>query len=477
MKQALETFTYYFDIVLLVYTISICSSYLILGIISAQALIRYKRENSYTDYREVLASPLTPGVSLIAPAYNESLTIVENVKSLLSLQYPQLEIVVVNDGSKDDTLAKLIENYQLEEVPYAYPKTLSHKPIIGIYKSTQAIYDKLIVIDKVNGGKADALNTGLNVSSGKYAACIDVDCVLSQDALLKMIKPFLQSEERTIAVGGVIRIANSCVIEDGFLKSVQVPDNLLARFQVMEYTRAFLMGRMGWSKADGLLLISGAFGLFDKEIAVACGGYNHETVGEDMELIVRMRRYMIERDERYEVSFIPDPLCWTEAPSTNKVLGRQRNRWMRGTIETLLMHKRMFFNPKYRVLGLLSYPYWFFFEWMAPIVEIFGIVYFVLLALLDLPNWPYFFALMGSVYAFALMMSMAAILFDEMSYFQYTRWRDVRKLLVAALLEPFLHHPKVVWWSIKGNIDFIQGKKSWGEMTRTGFNTPKAPSK
>lgn len=473
MKQALETFTYYFDIVLLVYTISICTSYLMLAIVSARALISYKRENTHTDYREILASPLTPGVSLIAPAYNESLTIVENVKSLLSLQYPQLEIVVVNDGSKDDTLQKLIDNYDLELIPYAYDVRIVHKPIRGIYKSKHSIFDKLIVVDKANGGKADALNSGLNVASGKYAACIDVDCVLSQDALLKMVKPFMESENRTIAVGGVIRIANSCVIEDGFLKAVQVPDNMLARFQVMEYSRAFLMGRMGWSKADGLLLISGAFGLFDKEIAVACGGYDHSTVGEDMELIVRMRRYMIERGEQYTVSFIPDPLCWTEAPSTNKVLGRQRNRWMRGTIETLLMHKRMFFNPKYRILGMLSYPYWFFFEWLAPVVEVFGIVYFFLLALLDLPNWPYFFALMGSVYAFAMMMSMAAILFDEMSYYQYTRWKDIRKLIVAAILEPFFHHPKVVWWGIRGNLDFVQGKKSWGEMTRTGFNTQK----
>jgi poly-beta-1,6-N-acetyl-D-glucosamine synthase len=472
MKQGLQIFTMIFDTLLLVYAISICSSYILLALVSASALIRYKRINRHTDYRELLASPFSPPVSLIAPAYNESLTIVENVRSLLSLQYPDLEIVVVNDGSKDDTLTKLIHNYDLEVVPYAFDAIIGHKPIRAIYKSKHAIYERLIVIDKQNGGKADALNSGLNVARGKYAACIDVDCVLSQDAILKMVKPFMESENRTIAVGGVIRIANSCVIEDGFLKAVRVPDNMVARFQVMEYTRAFLMGRMGWSKADGLLLISGAFGLFDKSIAIAAGGYDHSTVGEDMELIVRMRRFMIEQGERYEVSFIPDPLCWTEAPSTRKILSRQRNRWMRGTIETLLMHKTMFFNPKYKILGMLSYPYWFFFEWMAPVIESFGIVYFVLLALLGLPNWPYFFALLGAVYAFAMMMSMAAILFDELSYYQYTRFKDLAKLIVASILEPFIHHPMVVWWALQGNIDFIRGKKSWGEMTRTGFKTP-----
>ncbi|MDP2189527.1 MAG: glycosyltransferase [Sphingobacteriaceae bacterium] len=473
MKTGLEIFTHYFDLVLLVYTIAICSSYLILAVVSAQALIYYKKKNANTDYREILASPISPAISLIAPAYNESLTIVENVRSLLALQYPSLEIVVVNDGSKDNTLEKLIENFDLEAVPYAFDAPIHHQEIRSIYKSKQEIYGRLLVIDKKNGGKADALNAGLNVSRGKFAACIDVDCVLSQDALLKMIKPFLESKNRTIAVGGVIRIANSCVIEDGYLKAIHVPDSLIARFQVMEYTRAFLMGRMGWSKADGLLLISGAFGLFDREIAIGCGGYDHNTVGEDMELIVRMRRFMIEKGEQYEVNFIPDPLCWTEAPSTHKILSRQRNRWMRGTIETLLMHKKMFFNPKYGVLGMFSYPYWFFFEWMAPIIETFGIVYFMLLALLNLPNWPFFFALMGSVYAFAMMMSMAAILFDELSYHQYKRFKDILKLITAAMLEPFFHHPFVVWWAIQGNIDFIKGKKSWGEMTRTGFSAPK----
>jgi poly-beta-1,6-N-acetyl-D-glucosamine synthase len=473
MKAALEIFTHYVDLLLLVYTIAICSSYLILAVVSAQALIRYKKKNIYTDYREILTSPLTPSISLIAPAYNESQTIVENVRSMLGLQYPELEIVVVNDGSVDDTLEKLVSYFDLEVVPYAYDNPIAHQKINAIYKSKQDIFKRLLIIDKKNGGKADALNAGLNVSSGKYSACVDVDCILSQDALLKMIKPFLESKKRTIAVGGVIRIANSCIIENGYLKAIHVPDNLVARFQVLEYTRAFLMGRMGWSKADGLLLISGAFGLFDREIAVKCGGYDHNTVGEDMELIVRMRRYMIEKGEAYEVNFIPDPLCWTEAPATHRVLSRQRNRWMRGTIETLLMHKKMFFNPKYGVLGLFSYPYWFFFEWMAPLIEIVGIVYFFVLALLNLPNWPFFFALMASVYAFAIMMSMAAIVFDELSYFQYKRFKDILKLIIAALLEPLFHHPFVVWWALQGNLDFIRGKKNWGEMTRTGFNVSK----
>ncbi len=474
MKDFLTQFTWFFDGAILVYVILIISSYLILTYYSARALIEYLRKAKFLNPQQLMASPLSPSVSLIAPAYNEANTIVENVKSLLAIQYPQLEVIIVNDGSKDQTLQLLIDAYDLHAVPQPVNYRLKHQEIRNIYKSSKPVYHNLTILDKVNGGKADALNTGLNVATSDYIACIDVDCVLSQDAIIKMIQPFLSGKKPCIATGGVIRIANSCVIENGRLISVKMPDNLLARFQVLEYIRAFLMGRMGWSKADGLLLISGAFGIFNKEIAIKAGGYDHNTVGEDMELIVRMRRYMIERELPYRVEFIPDPLCWTEAPSTYKVLGRQRNRWMRGTIETLLQHKKMFFNPKYKVLGMLSYPYWLFFEWLAPVIEITGLLYFLILLMLGQPNYIFSMSLFGLVYAFAIFMSVLAIFFDEFTFYQYKRIRDVFRLLAAALLEPFIHHPMIVRWGIQGNIDFLKGKKSWGDMTRTGFGPKKA---
>jgi len=469
MKDILNHFTWFFDGAILFYVILIIASYLLLAYYSAKALIEYLRVSKFINPHELMASPLSPSVSLIAPAYNEANTIVENVRSLLAIQYPHLEVIVVNDGSKDETLQLLIDAYALVPSNELVYHQIKAKEIKTIYKSTKPVFENLRVIDKANGGKADALNCGLNVASSEYIACIDVDCVLAQDAIIKMIQPFLSGSSPCIATGGVIRIANSCIIEDGRLIDVILPDNLLARFQVLEYIRAFLMGRMGWSKADGLLLISGAFGIFNKEIAIKAGGYDHNTVGEDMELIVRMRRYMIERNQKYRVEFIPDPLCWTEAPSTYKVLGRQRNRWMRGTIETLLQHKVMFFNPKYKVLGMLSYPYWLFFEWLAPIIEIVGLLYFLILLLLGQPNYIFSLSLFALVYAFAMFMSTLAILFDELTFHQYKRKRDIFKLLLVALIEPFIHHPMVVRWGIQGNIDFLKGKKSWGDMTRTGF--------
>lgn len=266
---------------------------------------------------------------------------VENVRSLLSNHYPNYNVIIVNDGSTDDSLEKLIEAYDLERAEYEVDEKIQTQPLRGgIFKSKNPAFEKLTVVDKENGGKADALNMGLNISRSKYVACIDVDCLLLEDALQKMIKPFLEATDyRVIAAGGVIRIANSCIIRGGKLIEVNLPKNLLVQSQILEYLRAFLLGRMAWSRLNGLLVISGAFGIFDKSVAIEVGGYDTNTVGEDMEIIVRMRRYMEEIDEKYKVGYIPDPLCWTEAPDNYKTLVSQRNRWTRGTIETLIVYK------------------------------------------------------------------------------------------------------------------------------------------
>lgn len=458
--------------IILIYVVCIVFSYLFLSLISAYSLRKYMKKRSYTNYNEIISSPFAPSISIIAPAYNESVTIVENIRALLSLFYHDFEVIVVNDGSKDKTLDKAIGAYDLEKVNYAHHNYIPCQEIRGIYKSKNKSFANLLVVDKENGGKADALNAGINISNKDYFVAIDVDSIIESDALLKLVKPFLEEKKRrVIATGGSIRVANSCVIEGGQIRKVKVPSNFWARFQVLEYTRAFLMGRMAWSELDGLLLISGALGLFDKEIAIASGGYFHQTVGEDMEIVVRMRRYMAERKLKYRVNYIPDPLCWTEVPTSLKVLGRQRNRWTRGTIETLFLHKRLFFNPRYKNMGLLGYPYWFFFEWLAPIFEFFGILYFILIALLGAPNWNFFFFLLIFIYSFAVSLSTAAILFEEKTFHRYEKKRGILLLLLNVIIEPFIYHPLVLWWGIKGNFDFfIMKKTGWGKMVRKGFS-------
>ncbi|RTY96822.1 glycosyltransferase family 2 protein, partial [Flavobacterium bomense] len=312
---------------------------------------------------------------------------------------------------------------------------------------------------------------GLNMSKNKYVACIDVDCLLLEDALQKLIKPLLETTDvKVIAAGGVIRIANSCTVKDGKLLDVHFPKTWLEQGQILEYLRAFLLGRMAWSRLNGLLVISGAFGLFDKKIAIKVGGYDTNTVGEDMEIIVRMRRYMEDQKQKYKVAYIPDPLCWTEAPDNYKTFISQRNRWTRGTIETLKKHRKIGFNPKYKSLGLISYPYWFFFERMAPIIEVTGIIYFGILIFLNEVRWDYAFAFIIVAYLFSVLFSIVAIVSEELTYHQYKKKSIGFKLIMIAFLEPLVNHPTILYSAIKGNIDYYFYKKiEWGTMTRKGM--------
>jgi len=471
-------FTIFADHFILIYSACLFAIYFFLSSYSALDIVNYMRRNSFIDYRDLLTAPSTPAISIIAPAYNESKTIVENARSLLNIHYVNFEVIIVNDGSKDETLQLLIDAYDLEIVPVAFEKKVESKEIVAVYKSRIPSFNKLTVVNKINGGKADALNAGINVSKYDIFAAIDVDCILEYESLLKMVKPFMEETEgeKVIAVGGVVRIANSCEVKDGKIIQVNLPSKLIPRIQVLEYIRAFLLGRMAWSRLNGLVLISGAFGMFDKKIVIAAGGYTHRTVGEDMELVIRLRRYMEEAKKKYRVVYLPDPLCWTEAPENLKVLGNQRNRWTRGTAETLWIHRKLLFNPRYRILGMVSLPFWLLFEWLAPIIESTAFLYLVMMAFLGILNLELFVTLFILLYAFAIMYSTAAILFEELSFHQYKKKRDIFRLLGTALLEPLLIHPLTVYYAIKGNLDLITGVKNWGEMKRTGFQARKTAS-
>lgn len=454
----------------ILYSIAVFLIYGWIGLYAYGAVLRYKHENTFTDYNLIATNPNAPRFSIIAPAFNEGKTIVENVRSLLSIYYHNLEIIIVNDGSRDDSIDQLIVAYDLERVSFFIQGMIPTKEVRGIYRSKNPAFKKLLVVDKVNGGKADALNVGVNISSGEYIVCIDVDCVLEQDAVLKLAKPFLeQTNKRVIACGGVIRLANNCQIENGKVVQVNLPKSWLGRTQALEYIRAFVLGRMAWSRASGLILISGAFGAFDKEIVLACGGYDSKTVGEDMELVVRMRRYMEEHRLLYEVVNIPDPLCWTEVPETKEVLRKQRNRWMRGTMETLWKHRKLLFNPRYGRLGMVSMPYWFLFEFLGPLVEFTGYFIFLVFLILGIVNWPFFFALFALVVSSGILYSIYAVLIDLVGHQVYTKSKDLSKLIATAILEPFYFHPIVVKAGVRGAVDYFRNKHGWGEMTRQGF--------
>lgn len=464
-----------FQVMILVITLLIVVSYISLAIHSAFTLRAYLRRNSFVDYNSILSCPFIPAITVLAPAFNEDKTIVENVRALLSLYYPDFEVIVINDGSRDDTLSKLIDEYDLELSDYFFEYKIPTQDLRGVYKSRIKSFSKLIVIDKANGGKADSLNAGINLARGELFVAIDVDSIIESDALLKMVKPYLEeTDEQVIAVGGVIRVVNDCIVEGGQIAQINLPKKFLPRVQVLEYTRSFLMGRMAWSKLDGLLLISGALGLFNRKIVIAAGGYYARTVGEDMEIVVRMRRYMVESNLPYKVVYVPDPLCWTEVPDTIKILGRQRNRWTRGMIDTLNIHKKIFLNPKYKKFGMLGYPYWFLMEWLVHIIEVIGLFYFFLLIIFGSVNWEFFGLMFLFIYLFAVGLSIWSILFEELTYHKYEKRRDVINLLLTAFMEPIFYHPLILYWAIRGNIDYLAGNKSWGEMVRRGFGAMRA---
>ena len=439
--------------IIFILTLVIFTSYLLLGIFSAMALRKYLRKNSYINYNTLVLSPLVPRISIIAPAFNESKSIIDNVRTLLSLYYNNFEVIIVNDGSTDDTFQKIVQAFELVKVNYYFDYRIPCERIKGVYKSDNPSYNRLTVIDKNNGGKADSLNAGINISRNSLIVTIDADSIIESDSVLKLVKPFLEEKDRkVIGTGGVIRIVNSCDIERGHIREIKLPEQILPRLQVLEYTRAFLLGRMAWSHLDGLMLISGAMGMFDRETVIMAGGYSIKTVGEDMELVLRMRRFKAERDEKYEVTYIPDPLCWTEAPSDFKSMRKQRTRWTRGLIESLWTHRKLFMNPSYGRLGVLGYPYWFFFEWLSPLIAFSGFIYTIYLAISHKLNLPFFLLLFLFVYTFAVSLSVWAVLFEEITFHKYGRKRDVLRLLASSLVEPFFY-PMHTLFAVIGNIE------------------------
>jgi cellulose synthase/poly-beta-1,6-N-acetylglucosamine synthase-like glycosyltransferase len=472
MMHLLTDFTEY---VLYTYSIFIIGFFVVVNVfyfsmytISFGAILTYLRRHMFCDYRVIVQSELTPPVSILAPGYNESATCVESINSLLKLNYPTAEVVFINDGSKDDTLNVVITQFDMVKTERVYVPTIATKAVRGIYVSRRPEYKNLILVDKQNGGKADALNVGINVSRYNLICAIDADSILEDDALLKVAKPFLD-DERVIAVGGIVRIANGCRIERGRVTDVRLSNKLVPSFQVIEYYRAYLSGRMGWGAINGLLIISGAFGLFRRDIVMNVGGYKHDTVGEDMELVVRMHRFCLENDIPYRVEFVPDPVCWTEAPETLKVLGRQRNRWHRGLLDTLLIHKKMLFNRRYKVLGLVSVPYFVFIELLGPVIEAIG--YFAVgfgfyFGMVNLEIFLLFF-IVSVIYG--VMFSVSSVILEEISFHRYPRTRDLMKLLILAVVENFGYRQITVWWRIKAFWDYARGVQTWGVMTRVGF--------
>lgn len=420
--------------------------------------------------RRLLRSALVPRISVLAPAYNEEKTIADSVRGLLGLHYSSLEVIVINDGSRDKTLEVLQREFELLALPAICHRQLDTKPVRALYRSLR--YPHLIVIDKDNGGKADALNVGLNFATEGLVCALDADTLLEADALQRAVMPFLESST-VIAVGASIQPANGSTISGGRVIQARVPRTWLAGIQTVEYLRAFLFGRLGWNRLGGNLIIAGAFGLFSSEALIRSGGYRQDTVGEDMELTVRLRRLGYEHGTAAEVVYIPDILAWTEVPDTWTVLGRQRERWHRGLTDVLWRHKGMLFNPAYGASGMVQLPYFLLVELAAPVLEALGILFAAFLLAVDHRAGQSVLLMFLIVYLYGAVLSVFTLVISAWTTPQFRTLTDIAWLAGWAVVENLGYHQMTVLWRLMGLITYWRGKTEWGAMQRSGFRKAK----
>lgn len=451
--------------IFLIYFVGINVGYLAQNVVAVWGIRRYLQTAEQFEAEGVFSSLDIP-ISIIVPAYNESASIITSAKAMLQLEYPQFELIIVNDGSKDDTLEKLVSAFNMRPFPEAYRARVPSAEVRGVYRST--LQGNLRVVDKVNGGsKADASNAGINIARYPLVCVVDADSILQPDALHRIVRPYLE-DSTTIAVGGTVRIANGCSVRQGFLEKVGLPTNYLALVQIVEYLRAFLFGRMGWSPINGLLIISGAFGLFHKETLVEAGGYDPHAVGEDMELILRLHRLMKSKDRPYRITFVPDPVCWTDAPESLRDLKSQRVRWQHGLGQALFLNRSLIGNPRGGAVSWLAIPFYVVFELFGPIVEVAGLLFIALAGIMGWLAWPEALIFLGLAIGLGVLLSTTAIMLEELSFHMYPRFRQLMVLYGIAIVENLGFRQLTAVWRLQGLIRWLGGRQhAWESLARS----------
>jgi len=457
------------QLVVLIYFLGVNSWYLVLLFSSLLEMRRHMLLIADESRHLLLSSTLSPTISILAPAFNEESTIEGSLRALLALQYPRLEVIVISDGSKDETVKVLVERFDLVPVKTIYERRINTKPVRHLYRS--ATYPSLVVVDKENGGKADALNVGLSFARGELVCAMDADTLIEGDGLQRMVRPFLYATD-VVATGGTIRVVNGSEVKFGRIVRARVTTHALAGIQVVEYLRAFLFGRLGWNRLGGNIIISGAFGLFRRESVVSAGGYLHDTVGEDMELVLRLKRLSYEQNGPGKIAFVPDPVAWTEVPESLKVLGRQRDRWHRGLADVLWRHRRMLLNPRYGVTGLFVFPYYVFVELLAPLIEAAGLLTLALGLIFRIIDWRFAALFCLTAYGLGTALTAFTLILEDISFHRYNTFRDRGLLFWWAMMENLGYRQMTVYWRLRGLWKFLHGRKDWGAMERKGFQKP-----
>lgn len=469
MKNFIDIFMWFFGGAIIVYMIIVTAIY---GLMYLFALLKVRKEYRLdkTIFDETyIDSFYSKPISIIVPAYNEEIGVIDSVRSLLSLRYPEFEIIIVNDGSTDHTQEVIIEQFKMKPIHKKIHEGLKTRKVIQVYQSE--IHPHCLLIDKENGGKADALNVGINYSKYPYFCSIDGDSILEETSLLRVMKPIILSNEEVIAVGGNVRIANGIHMQLGTVFDMKLSKNYLVLMQVIEYLRAFLMGRIALSQFNLVLIISGAFSVFSKRWVIEAGGYATGTIGEDMELIVKLHRLILERKAKKRIEFVPDPVCWTEAPQTMSVLRRQRRRWHQGLLESLWKHKKMTLNPKYKGIGFIAFPYFWVIECLGPIIELSGYVYLVVAFFLGSIYYEMALLLLLLFVINGVIFSISAVIFEAWSLKRYPKNADTLRMVLLSFTEIFWYRPITLFWRCEGIFNFLRKKSEWGKMERIGLST------
>ncbi len=442
--------------------------YLVLLVTALFASAAHRRRLASIRLDRLRTSPLAPPITVLAPARNEEKSIVESARGLLSLDYPELELIIINDGSEDQTLAELTREFQLRSANVLYIPELRSAPVRGFYVSQNE--PRLLVVDKEPGGsKADAVNAGLNAATRPYICVVDADSILERDALLRIMVPVLSDPRRVVAAGGIVRVLNGSRVEQGQLREVRMPRHWIEVLQVIEYLRAFLIGREAWAAGNMLNIISGAFGVFRRDLVKAVGGYRPRAIGEDFDLVTRLHRYLREQRMDYRISFVPDPVCWTEVPPDVRSLARQRARWQKGLLDVLWPNRDMLFRPVYGRFGSIALPYMWIFELLAPVIELVGYTTIILAAIFGVLSKSFFIQFLLYGYAFATMISIGAVLQEEITYRRYNEWRDVVRLVLYCFFEHFPYRQMYMVWRLQGLWQYMRGDLVWRPMKRVGF--------
>ena len=451
--------------VIIVYFVVGNGTYTVLMVMSFVSVWMYQKRIGYAGIQEVRESPVTPPVSVIVPAYNEENSILLTVDSLMALDYPDKEIVVVDDGSTDQTLANLIERFQLIQMDLIYRPHLPATMPTAFYHNPHL--PMLTVVSKPNGGKPDALNVGINMARSPYFCTVDADCVIEKDALLRLMHPVIRSPVNTVLSAGIVRILNGCRMRDGKIVEIDLPRRAVEKFQVVEYLRSFLFGRPGWNMMQATFIASGAFCIFHRETTVDAGGFSDETVTEDIDIVASIHRDLRSKKRKYQMVFSTDPICWTLAPHNLKLLSRQRRRWQFGLIQTVMKHNRMLFNSRYGVLGLVSVPFHTFVEAFGCVVEFVGYVLIPFSFLLGLTPLRIFLLFIFLAMVYGALLSVGGVLLEEITFRRYPKMRDLLRLLLFGALENFGYRQILVVYRVQAFLQFLRGKKRWEKVRHT----------